>query len=1224
MLTVSCSLAQSRAGGELFRTDGTCSPNSNGTLKNPAPQDGNNTLGNIYNVTKCGLNFVQASSKVTSRNLMGGPGSGLPCTLPISGIPATCRNIEKAYIWFVASFMPGDPSSPSVIVTNPLGNTFNYVAATVGTAPEKCWGEINTRTFRVDATNAVSGNGNYVINSNMSSNSIDGMTLFIIYSDVTATYQGSLIINDGAMSANTSNATLSNTLNGFTACGNSTACSAFALNSDFQLGAHASTLNGVFTPFADLFYNFDLSTTTTVTSGQTTSAFGSTSTSGFDCFSLIMAGLYFQTTTCTVCPAPLTISITNTPAACGNNNGSATATPSTSQYGPYSYSWNSNPVQTTQTATGLSPGNYTVTVSDPSGCITATASVTITGTPPPTITINPSAIAICQGNSTTITGSGAGVGGTYLWSTGATTAAITVSPTTTTTYTVTGTTTGGCSGTSAVTVTVNPNPTPAITGNASICSGQGTTLTASGGGTYSWSTGATTASISVTPSSTTTYTVTVTNSNNCSATAVQTVTVNAGPSANTTVSNASCNQANGSATVNASGGSGSYTYVWSPGGQTGVTATALTAGSYTVVVTDAATGCTQTATAIVNNSNGPAITNSSFVSPACNGGNNGTATVTATGNGLIYLWTPSNQTTATATGLSSGSYTVTISDQNGCTITQIFVLNNPSAITVNPTSAAATCSQSNGTATANASGGTGNLSYLWSPGGQTASTATGLSAGTFTVTVTDANGCTQTATVAVTNSSGPVITSSNFVDPLCNGNSNGSASITVTGNGLNYLWSNGQTTSSATGLSAGTYTVVVSDANGCTTTQVFTLNQPTPVTASAAGTPATCNSSNGIANAAGNGGTMPYTYLWSTGQTGSNATGLSAGTYTVTVTDANGCSQTTTVQIVNSNGPTTSVLSQNDPQCNGGTNGDATVNVNGGTAPYSYVWNNGQTTVTATGLSAGTYTCLISDANGCTTTQVVTIAQPSPVTASTNFNNENCGSSDGDASATGSGGTGPYSYIWSNAQTGSSISGLSAGTYSVLVTDANGCTTSASVTLISNAGPVADAGVDVSILLGDDAQLNASGGTTYVWSPSGGLSCSTCANPLASPEQTTEYCVTVTDVNGCSSTDCMTVTVEIPCPENIEIALPNAFTPNGDGNNDLFLIDGLNNCVTEYTLTIYDRWGEKVFETNDFSLSWDGTFKGKDMDAAVFVYYFSATFTNGKSVMKKGNISLIK
>jgi gliding motility-associated-like protein len=415
--------------------------------------------------------------------------------------------------------------------------------------------------------------------------------------------------------------------------------------------------------------------------------------------------------------------------------------------------------------------------------------------------------------------------------------------------------------------------------------------------------------------------------------------------------------------------------------------------------------------------------------------------------------------------------------------------------------------------------------------------------------------------------------------------------------------------------------VVITDGVGCSGTQTFAITQPAAISASVTSTPSACGQSTGSASASASGGSGSFSYSWNNGQATATATGLSAGNYTVTITDSNGCTQLATANVSNSNGPSVSVASQTPTSCNGGSDGTATASASGGTSPYTFVWSNGQTSQSASGLSSSVYTFTVTDAGGCSNTLTVSISQPGAITASTTNTQAGCGLSDGTSTASASGGTGVFTYTWSNGQTSQTATGLAAGTYSVLITDANGCTQTATSNITNGNGPVANAGADVSVQLGSSAQLTASGGTTYSWSPVTGLSNAGIANPTASPTVTTTYCVLVSDAGGCVDSACVTVYVELPCGE---FYLPNAFSPNGDGENDDFHAFINPDCVKEFQLIIYNRWGERIFETTDVTQPWNGEWRGGHSNPAVYAYYCKATLTNGIKINKEGNVSLVR
>jgi gliding motility-associated-like protein len=536
----------------------------------------------------------------------------------------------------------------------------------------------------------------------------------------------------------------------------------------------------------------------------------------------------------------------------------------------------------------------------------------------------------------------------------------------------------------------------------------------------------------------------------------------------------------------------------------------------------------------------------------------------------------------------------------------------------------------NGTATANPTSGTPPYTYMWTPGNFTTQNITGLCAGTYSCVITDANGQTASGTYAVTQPSqvAPNATSTNI---LCNGQCTGAANAAPTGGtpGYAYSWApGGQTVPSVTGICSGSYTVFVTDTNGCSMNQTLNITEPAALSLSATSNNTSCANNNGSATVTPTGGTGPYTYQWSpSGGNSANATGLAPNTYTVLVTDANGCTQTTTVTINYSVALTVTLQGQTNVLCNGATTGDATVNATGNN-PFTYSWNTTpvQTTATATGLPAGTYSVLVTDANGCTSQQTVTIAQPTAINILTTSTPTACSSNTGTAAANATGGTGPYTYLWTtSSQTTQTATALAAGSYTVTVTDANGCTQTQAIAVSQVSAPVANATASpVTVTYGDNTQLNASGGTTYSWISSTGLSCTNCANPTVMPLQNTTYCAVVIDNNGCTDTACVDILVELPCGTlDLNKIIPNAFSPNDQAPNDTYCVPA-NVCVKDFVIKVYDRLGEMVFVTDTYTKCWDGTYKGKPLNTAVFVYFLDCTLLNGEKYSQKGNISLIR
>ncbi len=222
--------------------------------------------------------------------------------------------------------------------------------------------------------------------------------------------------------------------------------------------------------------------------------------------------------------------------------------------------------------------------------------------------------------------------------------------------------------------------------------------------------------------------------------------------------------------------------------------------------------------------------------------------------------------------------------------------------------------------------------------------------------------------------------------------------------------------------------------------------------------------------------------------------------------------------------------------------------------------------------------------------------------------------------ANATGGSGAYTYNWSSGVSNATVSGLTGGTYSVTVTDAAGCAQTQSISVSQLIGPKATAtSALTSITKGSSTTLTAAGGAKYLWIPDTALTCDTCHITIASPSQTTYYCVMVTDINNCMDSACVNISVEPEC----DIFIPKAFSPNGDGINDVLYVRGTA-CLTNMQLSIYDRWGEKVFETKNPGTGWDGMYNGKLMNMAVFTYYLSGTVSNGQTISKKGNITLLR
>ncbi|MBK9463012.1 MAG: T9SS type A sorting domain-containing protein [Sphingobacteriales bacterium] len=572
---------------------------------------------------------------------------------------------------------------------------------------------------------------------------------------------------------------------------------------------------------------------------------------------------------------------------------------------------------------------------------------------------------------------------------------------------------------------------------------------------------------------------TITNGGNgCTATYTQAVSVNAIP--NIAITNNSPVCAGNAASLMATGGSA---YIWSNGNATS-TATTTAAGTYTVTVTNA-NACTNTASTSVSLNELPAATINGERN-ICNGNS---TTLTATG-GVNYAWS-NGSNTPNALISTAGAYTVTVTNAAGCTKTAT------TSITVNPLP---TASISGGGVTICAGGNTpltatGGTYYSWSNGDNTPTATVTLSTNTtYTVTITDDNGCQATANTTVSVDAPTIVI--NGPTSICTGTTN---TLTATG-GVAYAWSNASTTASTTIVAAGTYTVTVTNAAGCTKTATRTITVLPLPTASISGATSVCAGNSTTFTATGNG-----TYAWSNGATTASTTISTGGTYTVTVTNANGCIRTATRTLTVNALPAASISGATSI-CTGF---NTILTATGGSA---YAWNNGSNTAAITASTAGTYTVTVTNTAGCTKTATTTVTVNALPTASISGNSPICLGSSTTLTATGGG-----TYAWSNGSTTANISTppLSANTtFTVTVTNAAGCTKIATQTVGINPLPTATLNSPTAICMGSTANLIAAGGATYAWS-NGSTTANATTAPLTTP---TTFTVTVTGANGCTQT----------------------------------------------------------------------------------------------------------
>lgn len=640
---------------------------------------------------------------------------------------------------------------------------------------------------------------------------------------------------------------------------------------------------------------------------------------------------------------------------------------------PYSYTW-SNGLHTSSLY-GVGAGTYAVTIIDAAGTST---SGTTTLTDPDLLVVHFALDEVCSGNgNATATASGGTGPYSFAWDDGS--SGSTVTGLTPGLHCATVTDAKGCQAIDCFAVPAKMQLEMIVKGLPcyNFCDASVEAVVTGGTGpfTYIWNNGATGSVNDILPAGD--YTVTVTDVNGCTLSGTATVDNPTPIIIDIEVTNPACGSGGtGSAVANVSGGTGPYFYLWSTGATTS-SVSGLTPGNYSLTVTDFF-GCIENASVAITPFSD--VTLSTEVTPSSGCGTpDGIAKVIISGGTAPYniLWS-NGAVMSTVTGLAPGTYTVVVTDFNGCGATAEVTIEGTSGIDLMITGVNAGC-VSNGSVSAMVTPGTGTppFTYLWNTGATT-SILNNLTPGTYAVTVTDAAGCTISDSVTITASAEiAVVTSGTNVS--CYGGANGSATATASGGAgpYTYSWNTGASGATITNLSAATYFVTATDqASGCTAMTNVHIGQPTTLTIAVTSTDPSCNNTGGAASASASGGTAPYSFAWSNGASSASISSLSAGTYTVTATDANSCTATASVTIAQgTDGPSVSIEIDH-PVTSGGHDGALTATATGGTAPYTFLWSNGATTASVTGLSVGSYTVTVTDANGCIGEETIALYVP--------------------------------------------------------------------------------------------------------------------------------------------------------------------------------------------------------------------------------------------------------
>ena len=583
-----------------------------------------------------------------------------------------------------------------------------------------------------------------------------------------------------------------------------------------------------------------------------------------------------------------------------------------------------------------------------------------------------------------------------------------------------------------------------------------------------------------------------------------------------------------------------------------------------------------------------------------------------------FIWnTNPVQTTQTAVNLGAGTYTATVKGENGCPSSTNATITEPNALTDIKNIIKPSCNNADGSINLTLSGGTVPYTYTWLPNVSVANFAQNLVAGTYQITVNDANQCTHLITVPLLNNTDLTATITSIKDVSCFGLNDGIATVSATGGiaPYTYTWSPlGGNTNIANNLAADNYSATVTDKTGCKTIGTITINQPAELLTSVTLQNTSCGNNDGSAIAAAQGGTNPYQFTWSPGNiTGISINNLAAGQYIVLVKDNNGCTQNDTATIAPSSAVSLQ-LSHTDVLCFGGLTGTATALITGGNSPYNITWTNGTQNFTGssiTGAAAGLYNVIVLDTFGCKSTNSVVIKEPSPTYFAFKIAYPVCGGV-ANIKSTISGGTQPYTYSWSPiVDFTDSIFNLSSGTYFLTVTDKNNCVSSASATVPNMPQLHISLGNDTAICQGDKIILSPGNFSSYTWQDN-------AVTPAYTVLQQGIYSVTVSDAFGCTASD--TIKIIADC---VDIFFPTAFTPNNDLRNDFFGPLGNLNALKDYSLVVYNRWGQLVFQSTDPFKKWDGKVQSKNPQANTFVWIAKFTYKAQTNMVRKGTVTIV-
>lgn len=767
--------------------------------------------------------------------------------------------------------------------------------------------------------------------------------------------------------------------------------------------------------------------------------------------------------------------------------------------------------------------------------------------------INNTCAGSTQGSATAVPSGGTSPY-TFLWSDGqlnATATNLAVG-----TYNVTVTDNAGCTGTGVVTIGANPSPTTNPDSNSPICEGDNLELMANatflglGSLTYSWEGPDSFTSNEANPiisgadlNAAGSYSVTVTASNGCVDRAMTDVTVNAAPIIMLTPTDAACNgEASGSVSLSVNGNPNDFNYSWSNSANT-QNISNLLAGNYMVTVTNQNTLCQNTASTTVAE---PSLLSLQFnaTDPTC-GASNGSLQAIPGGGTPNYTFAWSNgQMNATAVNLQAGTYEVTVTDMNGCMISDQASISDQGGPLLSPDITHLLCNgDASGSINLNITGGTPPIDINWNNGSST-EVINNLSAGTYDVTVIDGNNCQSNASLMVDQPT--ALDASIDTTPTACSSSTGTATATINGGSPNYniSWDNGASGLAANNLSAGNHTVTITDAQNCQLIEPFVITTAdAPSAAIQTVTDVLCNGeATGSITLGVNGGLPPYQYSWSNGSSDPSLVNVPAANYEVTISDQNGCATILNATINEPLLPLVLTPTSTDATC-GQSDGTASIAIEGGTAPYTASWSNGMSGTTISGLNSGIYEVTVTDDNNCTENAILGISDEGGPELGTLISNITCnGNNDGSIILSIMEGTPPYSINWSNGAMIQTLENLEAGDYSVTVEDDNQCQATVAATVFEPDSLQIQLSISALDCNGNNSTISVTvnGGTpdyTYLWSNGDNTATLTDVGPGT-------YSLSVTDDVNCTTSQ------SIEIPELVELLILNTTPVSMPGSED--------------------------------------------------------------------------